>query len=64
MVDGVLETTTDDFRRFYVDGGRIPVGRAAQPPEIAGLIAWLASSDNTYVTGQVIRIDGGLSASF
>jgi 3-oxoacyl-[acyl-carrier protein] reductase len=64
MVNGVLETTTDEFRRFYVDGGRIPVGRAAQPQELAGLIAWLASSDNTYVTGQVIRIDGGLSASF
>jgi NAD(P)-dependent dehydrogenase (short-subunit alcohol dehydrogenase family) len=64
MVDGILETTTDEFRRFYVDGGRIPIGRAAQPHELGGLIAWLASSDNTYVTGQVIRIDGGLSASF
>ncbi|HVA54131.1 MAG TPA: SDR family oxidoreductase [Acidimicrobiales bacterium] len=64
IVDGVLETTTDEFRRFYVDGGRIPTGRAAQPHELGGLIAWLASSDNTYVTGQVIRIDGGLSASF
>lgn len=64
IVDGVLETSTDDFRRFYFDGGRIPVGRAAQPNDIAGLVAWLASSDNTYVTGQVIRIDGGLSASF
>lgn len=63
-VDGVLETSTDEFRRFYIEGGRIPVGRAAQPRDIAGLVAWLASSDNTYVTGQVIRIDGGLSATF
>ncbi len=64
IVDGVLETSTDEFRRFYFDGGRIPIGRAAQPSDIAGLVSWLASSDNTYVTGQVIRIDGGLSASF
>jgi len=64
MVDGVLESTTDDFRRTYVDGGKLPVGRAGKPSDIAGLVAWLASSDNTYVTGQVVRVDGGLSATF
>jgi NAD(P)-dependent dehydrogenase (short-subunit alcohol dehydrogenase family) len=64
MVNGELETETEEFRRFYVDGGRIPVGRAAKPHELGGLIAWLASDDNTYVTGQVIRVDGGLTASF
>jgi NAD(P)-dependent dehydrogenase (short-subunit alcohol dehydrogenase family) len=64
MVDGVLETTTDDFRRVYVDGGKLPVGRAGSPGDIAGLVEWLCSSDNSYVTGQVIRIDGGLSATF
>jgi NAD(P)-dependent dehydrogenase (short-subunit alcohol dehydrogenase family) len=64
MVDGVLETTTEDFQRVYVAGGKLPVGRAGNPQEIAGLVQWLCSSDNTYVTGQVIRVDGGLSATF
>jgi NAD(P)-dependent dehydrogenase (short-subunit alcohol dehydrogenase family) len=64
MVDGVLETTTDDFQRVYVAGGKLPVGRAGSPREIGGLVGWLCSSDNTYVTGQVIRVDGGLSVTF
>jgi NAD(P)-dependent dehydrogenase (short-subunit alcohol dehydrogenase family) len=64
MVDGVLETTTEDFRRVYVEGGKLPLGRAGQADEIAGLVAWLCSRDNTYLTGQVLRVDGGLSATF
>ena len=38
----------------------IPLGRRGEPGEIANLIAWLASPQSSYVTGQVIRIDGGL----
>jgi len=64
MVDGVLESTTDAFRRIYIDAGKLPLGRAGTPDDIAGLVAWLSSSDNTYVTAQVIRIDGGLTATF
>jgi NAD(P)-dependent dehydrogenase (short-subunit alcohol dehydrogenase family) len=64
MVDGVLETRTADFRRVYIEGGKLPVGRAAQPGDIAGIIAWLCSPDNTYLTGQVLRVDGGLSVTF
>ena len=64
MVDGVLESTTDEFRRTYVEGGRLPLGRSATPGDISGLVVWLASSENTYVTGQIVRIDGGLSATF
>ena len=64
MVDGVLETTTDEFRRVYVEGGKLPLGRAGQADEVASLVAWLCSRDNTYLTGQVIRVDGGLSATF
>jgi NAD(P)-dependent dehydrogenase (short-subunit alcohol dehydrogenase family) len=64
LVDGVLETETEEFAQVYIDGGRLPLGRAAQPEEIGGLVAWLCSSDNTYVTAQVIRIDGGLTATF
>lgn len=42
---------------------RIPMGRGAQPEDIAGVIAFLASEDARYVTGVNLPVDGGLSAS-
>ena len=39
----------------------IPVGRLAEPREVAELIAFLCSSRNSYVTGQVIACDGGFT---
>lgn len=42
---------------------RIPMGRGAQPADIAGAIAFLASDDAHYITGVNLPVDGGLSAS-
>lgn len=42
---------------------RIPLGRAAQPAEIAAVIAFLASEDAGFVTGVNMPVDGGLTAS-
>lgn len=39
----------------------IPVGRMADPREIAELVEYLCSERNTYLTGQMITIDGGFS---
>lgn len=39
---------------------RVPLGRAGQPEEIAGAVAWLLSADASYTTGAVLRISGGL----
>lgn len=40
---------------------RIPMGRYGKAEEVSSLIAWLASDEGGYVTGQNIRIDGGLT---
>ncbi|ADB48808.1 SDR family NAD(P)-dependent oxidoreductase [Conexibacter woesei] len=63
-VDGVHELETEPFRSIYVEHGKLPLGRAAQPAEVAVHAAWLASPANTYLTGQVITVDGGLTATF
>ena len=39
----------------------IPLGRAARPEDIAGVVAFLASDDAAYVTGQTIAVDGGVT---
>jgi NAD(P)-dependent dehydrogenase (short-subunit alcohol dehydrogenase family) len=40
----------------------IPVGRVAVAEEIASVIAFLASDEASYVTGQTIFVDGGLTS--
>ncbi|MCB2109919.1 MAG: SDR family oxidoreductase [Defluviimonas sp.] len=42
---------------------RIPLGRYGRVEEVAGLIGWLASVEGGYMTGQNLRIDGGLTRS-
>jgi NAD(P)-dependent dehydrogenase (short-subunit alcohol dehydrogenase family) len=39
----------------------VPLGRVGQPQDVAGLIAFLASDEAAYITGEIIVIDGGAS---
>lgn len=39
----------------------IPMRRVGLPEEVAGVVSFLAGSDSTYVTGTVVRVDGGLA---
>jgi NAD(P)-dependent dehydrogenase (short-subunit alcohol dehydrogenase family) len=64
VVEGVNEHDTPDFQAFYVQRRRIPLARPAQPEEIAEAVAFLASTRCTYITGQTIVVDGGLTATF
>lgn len=62
--DGSDETDTPQFHEGYVASGRLPLGRAARAEEIAAAVAYLASARNTYATGTILRVDGGLLATF
>jgi NAD(P)-dependent dehydrogenase (short-subunit alcohol dehydrogenase family) len=63
-VDGADELQRDWFRQVSQGYAKIALRRAAEPAELTGLAAWLASADNSYVTGQSIAADGGLSVTF
>lgn len=55
---------TEPFRRTYIEEGRVPMRRSATASEIAETILWLAGPANTYITGQTVTVDGGLTATF
>jgi gluconate 5-dehydrogenase len=43
--------------------GRIPLGRVADPKDVAGAAVFFASSAASFITGQVLYVDGGITAS-
>ena len=64
LPDGSHEYDADWFRDIYVKYGRIPVRRYAEPKDMAGPAFFLCSDDARYVTGQILMVDGGASATF
>ena len=62
---GIIDT--DMTRDVLGDGGiaklkgQIPMKRLGQVSEIASLVSWLVSNENTYMTGQNLMIDGGFT---
>lgn len=54
-----LITATFDKKRISKFGKQTPMGRAGYPYEVAPAYVYLASADASYVTGQVIHVNGG-----
>jgi len=57
---GTESGQNDEFKRMY--SSRVPMNRMAYAHEIVGALLYLASDASSYVTGQNIIVDGGLSA--
>ena len=55
----MIESIPDDLRARILE--RIPLGRFGAPEDVAGCVAFLCGDDGSYITGQTISIDGGLS---
>lgn len=62
IAPGLISTDMGDrLMKFYGDAllSGIPLGRAGRPDEIGKMAAYLASDDAAFITGKIIRIDGG-----
>src|SRR5581483_6775584 len=64
VIDGVDETTTEDFQTWYVQKRHIPMARTGYPEDVSGAFVFLASDYCRYMTGQVLVRGGGLTSTF
>ena len=55
---GLPKEAMDEFAKDIV--GKVPMKRFGQPEEVAGVVAFLASQDASYITGEEINVDGGM----
>lgn len=60
---GPIDTPMMGGGAAEASGKRTPSGRAGQPEEVARAVMYLASDEASYVTGEDLRVDGGLRAS-
>jgi 3-oxoacyl-[acyl-carrier protein] reductase len=64
IVNGVSELDGEWFRVNYVENNHLAMRRPGMPEEVSGVFFFLAGPDASYITGQVITVDGGLTITF
>lgn len=64
VVTNILNEVVDDGPGFLAKHGEAaPIGRAAQPEEIAEVVAFLASDRASFMVGSVVMVDGGMTVT-
>ncbi|HEY0181788.1 MAG TPA: SDR family oxidoreductase [Rhodopila sp.] len=64
VVTNLLNHFMEDGRGFLAQhGANAPIGRAADPAEIAEIVAFLASDRASFIVGSVVMADGGMSVA-
>lgn len=63
LADGRTEYETEWFQSVYVEHGRVPLRRPGTADEAAAAIVLLLAPENTYITGAILAVDGGLGAA-
>ncbi|WP_066415836.1 SDR family oxidoreductase [Halorubrum aethiopicum] len=62
-MNSVLPGFADSYDVDEETKAEIPMGRAARTEEIADAVAYLLSEESSYITGQNLRVDGGITSS-
>ena len=55
MTDALSDSVKENLK------SQIPLGKIGHPQDIAKAVAFLASPDANYITGQVLSVDGGMA---
>ena len=62
LMPGSIDTQGLSIEERKLRGENVPLGRIGEPHDMTGAALFLASDDATYITGDVIKIDGGMTA--
>jgi 3-oxoacyl-[acyl-carrier protein] reductase len=62
LMPGSIDTSGMDLEARKLRGENVPLGRIGEPIDMTGAALFLASDDAAYITGDVIKVDGGMLA--
>ena len=62
LVPGAIDTSGMSVDERVLRGENVPLGRVGEPLDMTGAALFLASDDASYITGETLRVDGGMLA--